>query len=100
MKIASLLAGLSIALASSVYAVPVYEPFADATAFGGTAYSSGSKLGFDASLSGGQTNAQGLWWAETTTTNVNSSITNVSGSLNFSDVPGYSGTLPASAGNS
>src|SRR5205814_990176 len=96
-----LLAGLfSLSLISSVQAVPVYEPFADATAFGGSAYSVGSKLGFDSSLTGGQTNAQGLWWAEAGTSAGSIVVTNISGSLSFSSVSGYSGNLPASSGNS
>jgi hypothetical protein len=78
----------------------VYEPFADATASNGTSYAPGSRLGFDASLTGGQTNAQGLWWAEAGTTAGTGSITNITGGLSFSAVPGYSGNLPASFGNS
>src|SRR5438876_1488672 len=100
MRTWSTLSFLVLTSAFSVLAVPVSEPFSDATSSGGTAYSVGSKLGFDASLTGGQTNAQGLWWAEAGTTVGTVSVTNVSGNLNFADVPGYSGTLPASSGNS
>src|SRR5262245_49292662 len=89
---------LTLSLPVSLQAAPVYEPFADATASGGSSYAVGSKLGFDTSLTGGQTNSQGLWWAEAGNSN-SGSITNISGSLSFSSVPGYSGNLPASFGN-
>ncbi len=41
--------------AASVYALPIYEPFADATGSGGTSYTVGATLA-------GQTNAAGRWW--------------------------------------
>ena len=99
LNLCRILALLGLTLVSSSWAVPVYEPFADATASGGTSYSVGSKLGFDGS--GGQTNAQGLWWADAGTNVGTLSLTNVSGSLSFSNVAGYSGFyLPSSQGNS
>jgi hypothetical protein len=49
----SLLTALFVSsLITSLQAVPVYEPFADATASGGSDYAVGAKLGFDTSLTG------------------------------------------------
>src|ERR1035437_9286939 len=67
----------------SAYALPDYEPFADATSAGGTAYAPGTLLG-------GQINAQGLAWAEVGTSVASPSITNNAGSLN---VPGLAPAL-------
>src|ERR1039458_6424415 len=70
----------------SAYALPDYEPFADATGAGGTAYAPGANLG-------GQVNAQSLTWADVGTTTTGNSITINSGNL---FVPG----LAPSLGNS
>ena len=70
-------------VAVSAYALPDYEPFADVTGAGGTAYAPGTLLG-------GQINAQGLAWAEVGTSVASPSITNNAGSLN---VPGLAPAL-------
>ena len=67
----------------SAYALPDYEPFADATGAGGTAYTPGTLLG-------GQVNAQGLTWADVGTSVAGPFITNNVGSL---DVPGLAPAL-------
>ncbi len=70
---------------SSLYALPDYEPFAYASGSGGTTYTPGSSIA-------GQKNAQGLTWAEVSSS-ASGSITIASGSLS---VPG----LALSQGNS
>ena len=67
----------------SAYALPDYEPFADATGAGGTAYASGANLG-------GQVNAQSLTWADVGTTQSGNFITINSGNL---FVPGLAPAL-------
>ena len=71
---------------ASVYALPDYEPFADATSGGGTSYTPGANLG-------GQITSQGLTWADVGTTQSGAFITVSSGNLT---VPG----MPAPQGNS
>ncbi len=66
--------------ATTVQALPDYEPFADATGSGGTSYAPGSVLG-------GQINAQGFSWADVGTSTAGPYITNTVGNL---DVPGLS----------
>ena len=73
------LAVIALAMFSlTVYALPDYEPFADATGAGGTSYAAGTNLG-------GQVNAQGLSWADVGTSTAGPYITNNAGSLS---VPG------------
>lgn len=74
----------SVFLVPAVYALPNYEPFADATGSGGTSYTPGANLG-------GQINADGLTWADVGTTSTpNGPIKINSGSLT---VPGLSPSL-------
>ncbi len=78
---------LALGLASySACALPDYDPFADATASGGTAYNVGDSLI-------GQTNAQGLTWFQAGPTGTQSHPTISAGSLSISG-------LAPSTGNS
>src|SRR6478735_4883073 len=72
---------------SSLFAaLPIYEPFADATGSGGTAYAIGSVLP-------GQVNAQGYTWFTVNTGGTGSAPTNFAGNLSYTG-------LPTSLGNS
>lgn len=88
MKTALLLAPLLLGYATAAAtfpAFPVYDPFTDATASGGSSYAAGSLLA-------GQTNAMGQYWYGI---NVNAgsanAITNTGYSLSYGSVPGFSG---------
>ena len=89
-----ILATALVALATTIHAVPFIDPFANATANGGTAYTPGTALS-------GNTNAQKRVWYEVNTGSASTSTPMVgTNSLSFSDVVGYTGTLPASSGDS
>jgi hypothetical protein len=83
-----------------LFALPGYEPFADATASGGTSYPVGSKLGFD-TVTSGQTNANAFFWAEVNTGSAGNTIGISNVNLSFSSVAGYNSApnLPATFGN-
>ena len=100
MRTALVCSSISLLFAASLKALPGYEPFADATGSGGTTYVAGNNLGFDATLTGGQTNAQGFFWAQVNTSSGGAAVLLASGNLSFSSVAGYSGALnlPSSSG--
>jgi hypothetical protein len=78
-----LLFGFALAfIGNSLLALPAYEPFADATGSGGTAYTAGANLV-------GQTNAQGQAWFQAGAAIPSSSI--LSGSLSVSGLAPSSG---------
>jgi hypothetical protein len=85
MKKALVLIAAGALFATAVYALPDYEPFADATAGGGTTYAVGANLI-------GQTNAQGQTWYQAGPISTTLSKI-VAGNLSY-------GELPASQGNS
>ena len=66
------------------YALPAYEPFADATGSGGTAYTVGAVIN-------GQTNAQGHFWSIVNTAGTGSVPTNFAGNLSYTGLPSSSG---------
>ena len=86
-----LLVAVSGFLATQLYGLPAYEPFADATGSGGTSYTPGQPLAGAGPGVGGQTDAQGNSWyiagPSSTTTVIQSGNLSISG-------------LPPSQGNS
>src|SRR5262245_35871617 len=81
-----LLLTLSLVPVSRIFAFPSYEPFANATGSGGSAYTAGTAL-FR------QTNAMADLWFACNGTSATTCVSNAPGSLSYSG-------LPASSGNS
>jgi len=76
---------------ASAYALPDYDPFADATASGGTSYAVGSALV-------GQTNAQGQAWYQAGPVS-STQPTIVAGNLTYANLPPSQGNSVGFGGN-
>jgi hypothetical protein len=86
MKKLILLMALSTAVASASNLLPVYDPFADATAFGGTSYAPGDPLYHQVNASGN------LWYAiQTNNTTVANRIVITNANLTHLGLPGAGG---------
>src|SRR6266487_1719574 len=79
-----------LAALNHALALPNFDPFADATANGGTSYTIGSSL---VTVTDGQTNGANTWISVFYNNAANGSPTIVGGNLSYPD-------LPASSGNS
>lgn len=85
MKKTAVLAGLGLfAILTRAVALPIYDPFADATAAGGTSYTPGENLS-------GQTNASGDRWYGANTSSTVAPVLITNGSLTFTGLPGADG---------
>lgn len=78
-------------LAATAYALPDYDPFADATASGGSSYSVGGNLV-------GQTDAQGQGWVQAGPANATQPKI-VAGNLSYAGLPASQGNSVSFGGN-